>query len=63
MKNISEIEQAVRQLEPAELVSFRQWFAEFDAGVWDHQFEQDAASGKLNELADEARYQHNEHPL
>jgi hypothetical protein len=29
-------------------------FAEFDAAVWDRQFERDVTEGRLGELADEA---------
>lgn len=54
MASIHEIEHAIHQLSPTDLSAFRQWFAEFDAGVWDRQFEQDVATGKLGDLADEA---------
>ena len=54
MSSIQEIEHAIRELSPEELATFRAWFAEFDAGVWDRQFEQDVAAGRLNTLADEA---------
>jgi hypothetical protein len=50
----TEIERAVAQLPPEELARFRAWFAEFDAAAWDRQFEQDAAAGRLDALADEA---------
>ncbi len=52
--SVGDIEQAVRRLVPEDLAAFRRWFAEFDAGVWDGQFEQDAAAGRLDPLADEA---------
>lgn len=55
MPSVRDIEQAVAQLGPADLAAFRQWFAEFDAEVWDRQFEQDVAAGRLDELAEEAR--------
>jgi len=54
MSTIPEIEDAVRRLSPDELAAFRLWFAEFDAGAWDRQFEQDATHGKLDKLANEA---------
>jgi hypothetical protein len=54
MSQIESIEDAVRQLSTEELAAFRAWFAEFDAAVWDAQLEQDAASGKLDRLGDEA---------
>ena len=40
---------------PAEdSAAFRDWFAEFDAGIWDRQFEDDGAAGRLDALAEEA---------
>lgn len=54
MSTIQEIERAVSELTPQELVEFRQWFHEFDAAEWDRQFEDDVAAGRLDALADEA---------
>ncbi len=54
MTTIHEIEQAIHRLSPADLTAFRRWFAEFDAGVWDCQFERDVEEGRLDRLADEA---------
>ena len=51
---IQEIERAIAELNPRELARFRQWFEEFDAQVWDEQFERDAKSGKLDKLAEKA---------
>lgn len=58
MTSVREIEQAVQQLAGADLAAFRQWFAEFDAGVWDRQLEQDAAAGRLDDLAHERYFDH-----
>jgi hypothetical protein len=54
MTNLQEIERAVSQLSQEELAAFRVWFAEFDAEIWDRQFEKDVASGRLNGLAKQA---------
>ena len=54
MSTIQEIENAVRNLSPDDLGAFRLWFAEFDADIWDRQFEQDVAAGRLDKLANEA---------
>jgi hypothetical protein len=54
MSNLQEIERAIGQLSKDELSTFRAWFAEFDAQVWDRQFEEDVASGRLNGLAGRA---------
>ena len=54
MSNVQEIERAVSQLSLEELTTFRVWFSEFDAEVWDRQFEEDVAEGRLNSLAERA---------
>jgi hypothetical protein len=54
MSTIAKLENAVRQLSPEDLAAFRAWFAEYDAQLWDEQFERDVAAGKLDSLADEA---------
>jgi hypothetical protein len=54
MSEVPEIQQAINRLEPSELAQFREWFTEFDATAWDRQLEQDAASGRLDALANEA---------
>lgn len=48
------VENAIKQLSAEELIKFRQWYAEFDADLWDAQIEADAAAGKLDALAMEA---------
>lgn len=52
--HVDEIKEAVRQLSPEDLAAFRTWFVEFDASVWDRQFEEDVAAGRLDQLAEEA---------
>ena len=54
MSTVHEIENAVSKLSRQELLSFRDWFSEFDAAAWDKQFEEDVAAGRLDALADEA---------
>lgn len=54
MSKIEEIEKEVQGLKPDELQAFRKWFWEFDAEIWDRQFEKDAQSGKLDSLAEVA---------
>ncbi len=54
LNTLQEIERAVSQLSPEELSAFRIWFAEFDAAIWDQQFEKDVQAGKLNSLAQKA---------
>lgn len=54
MSTVQDIQEAVKQLQQEELVEFRVWFAEFDAMLWDRQFEADVSAGRLDQLADEA---------
>jgi hypothetical protein len=54
MLTVKELENEVSRLPREELARFRAWFDEFDAQTWDRQFETDASSGKLDQLADSA---------
>jgi hypothetical protein len=54
MSNVEDIEKAVKKLAPAELAKFRAWFEEFDAAAFDRKIEEDAKSGHLDALAEEA---------
>jgi len=36
------------------LAAFRAWFVKFDASLWDRQFEDDVAAGRLDRLAEKA---------
>ncbi len=54
MNTVTEIEDAIGKLPDEDLVALRAWFAEFDAAVWDRQFERDVAEGRLDALAEEA---------
>jgi hypothetical protein len=54
MNTVHEIEQAISRLSSKELARFREWFDEFDAGVWDKQIANDAQTGKLDRLAESA---------
>jgi len=54
MSTVEEIKEAVCQLPPEDLAAFRAWFAEFDAELWDRQFEEDVAAGRMDQLAEEA---------
>ncbi len=54
MRRVQDIERAVEDLPDSELREFREWFVEFDARMWDAEFEQDASSGVLDNFAEEA---------
>jgi hypothetical protein len=58
MTKIEKLERDIRSLTPKELATFREWFAAFDAAQWDAKFEEDARSGKLDRMADEALVDH-----
>jgi hypothetical protein len=58
MSRVEKIELQVRELSAGELASFREWFAEFDAAVWDEQLEAHAKAGKLDGLAERALRDH-----
>lgn len=51
---IYEIGQAITELSPDQLARFHHWFDDFDAQVWDEQFERDPKFGKLDKLANKA---------
>jgi len=58
MSSVEEIERAVSELPSGELRRFREWFAEFDAELWDRQIERDLQGGRLDALVEEARTEH-----
>ena len=58
MTKVENIESQIRELSRDELTSLRQWFTDFDAELWDQQFEADVQRGKLDRLAARARREH-----
>ena len=57
MTSLEKIKTEVTKLSKPELVSFRAWFAEFDAKNWDEKFERDVRAGKFARLAQKAQRQ------
>jgi hypothetical protein len=55
---VQDLEKAVAQLPPEELAAFRAWFEAFDAARFDEKIARDAATGRLDRLADEALADH-----
>ncbi len=51
---VEDIEKAVSRLPPEELARFRAWFEAFDAARFDDKIARDAASGRLDRLAEAA---------
>ncbi|HSK79347.1 MAG TPA: hypothetical protein VLQ45_23040 [Thermoanaerobaculia bacterium] len=58
MTRVEDIEQRIRSLSVEELIALREWFARFDAELWDRQFEVDVRAGKLDGLAERALRAH-----
>ena len=58
MSTVANLEKQIQQLSPEELAEFRRWYAEFDADLWDRQFESDVKAGKLDALAEKALRAH-----
>jgi len=54
MTKLEDIEKAVAGLAPGELDRFRAWFEALQAARFDEKIERDAASGKLDRLAEAA---------
>jgi hypothetical protein len=52
MGRVEQIEGQVQSLSRDELKAFREWFARYEADIWDQQIESDAQNGKLLSLAD-----------
>lgn len=66
MTKLEKIEQEIASLTPAEVAKLAQWFAAFQADLWDKQIETDARAGRLDRLADQAVASHQAgktHPL
>lgn len=54
MSRVEQIEQQITALDQAEFSALREWFAQYDAEVWDSRIEMDANNGKLAVLAESA---------
>lgn len=54
MTTVKEIEMAIAELPADKFAVLKTWFEEFDAALWDKQFEGDAKAGKLDALAGKA---------
>ncbi len=54
MSKLEDIEKAVTELPADQLAQFRAWFEEFEADRFDKKIEQDANTGRLDRLAEQA---------
>jgi hypothetical protein len=55
MGKVQELLDQIRKLSPEEFAQLRDWFLEQDWQAWDAQIEDDAKSGKLDELISEGQ--------
>ena len=51
---VNEIERAIEKLPPNEVSALSEWFAKFEAQIWDEQIAEDLRNGKLKSLINEA---------
>lgn len=58
MSKVEQVEDQVKDLTLDELRLFREWFAQFDAELWDRQLAADANNKRLHELAEKALRDH-----
>lgn len=54
MTTLEDIEKAVAELPPDQLMQFRAWFEQFEAARFDQRIERDAKAGRLDQLAEQA---------
>lgn len=54
MSTLEEIQSAISSLSSEDYARLLQWFTDRDWEQWDRQIEEDAASGKLDFLVEEA---------
>jgi hypothetical protein len=54
MSRVEELEGQIKTLSSNELQELRAWLTEYDAEIWDRQFNADTISGRLDALADRA---------
>jgi len=50
---VSEIESAIEKLAPSEVSKLSEWFADFEAQIWDKKIERDLQNGKFKNLIEE----------
>lgn len=58
MTKLEKIERDIAALSPDELARLREWFEQHEADAFDRRIERDAATGRLDSLADAALADH-----
>ena len=51
---VAEIEKAIEKLPSNEVSALSEWFAEFEAKIWDEEIAEDLQNGRLQSLIEEA---------
>ncbi len=52
--DVKEIETAIAQLPAEKVAELAEWFAEFQAQLWEERIEQDVKAGRLDSLLEQA---------
>ena len=58
MTTVQEIQNAITSLPKDKFQEFRAWFEEYEAKLWDKEFERDVIEGKLDSMAKKALEEH-----
>jgi hypothetical protein len=58
VSRVEELEYQIKALSSAELQQLRVWLAEYEADLWDQQFDADVAACKLDAIAEQALKDH-----
>lgn len=58
MSKLEKIEKAITELRAKDVQALADWLAEYQAGLWDRQIEQDSSNGLLNNLVETALAEH-----
>jgi hypothetical protein len=54
VSRVEELEGQIKALSSHEFQELRAWLAEYDAGIWDRQFDADVLAGRLDAIGDRA---------
>ena len=55
MTKLERIEREIASLTPGDVAKLAEWFAAFQADLWDRQIEADAQAGRLDKLVEQAK--------
>jgi hypothetical protein len=55
MTKLEKIEKEIASLDPSDVRKLSDWFAAYEADLWDNQIAKDAAGGKLDALIEKAK--------